>query len=115
MPKPDNTQSAANHTLRLEVFLFKYLANEKNLITAQDFERSCAGSLAGIKFPVEFQVKINRAYARCLRTFLADKKDVGFLNSLKRDYPQHYPETERYLKQFYAAMICRLLAASTVR
>ena len=93
---------------QLEVFLFKYLHN-KDLITHEDFKKTCGNSLSGIKFPVEFQVKLNHAYARTLWTFLTEKNDLSFLSLLKQDYPEHYDKTEHYLKQFYYNMICNLL------
>ncbi len=80
----DNKHVAPNNTLQLEVFLFKYLHFERKLITEEDFKRACDNSLNGCKFPVEFQVKLRRAYTRCLRTFLAEKKDLSFLAPLKR-------------------------------
>lgn len=95
---------------RLEVFLFKYLYRIK-LITEEDFRKSCGKSLNGCKFPVEFTVKLNRAYTRTLRAFLTEKNDLSFLSPLKTDHPEYYDETEHYLKQFYYGMICQLLHA----
>ena len=109
MQKSDNNKYIApNNTLQLEVFLFKYLFARK-LLTEKDFQRACGNSLNGCKFPVELQVKLKRAYARCLRTFLAENKDLSFLVPLQKEYPEHYKETEHYLKQFYYGIVCQLL------
>ena len=108
MQKPQEN-TANQNALRLEVFLFKYLHNKLKLITQENFRKACGNSLSGCKFPVEFQVKLRQAYATCLRTFLAEKKDLSFLASLKKDYPEHYEETTQYLKQFYYGVLARLL------
>ena len=94
---------------QLEVFLFKYLHFDKKLITQKDFKKACGNSLSGIKFPTEFNCKIKRAYIRCLHSFLAEKKDVRFLDQLRNDHPEYYGETKLYLKHFYYDIIWQLL------
>ena len=93
----------------LEIFLFKYLHFEQKLITQEDFEKACENTLCGIKFPTEFNCKMKRAYIRCLHCFLAEKKDVRFLEQLRLDHPEYYTPTERYLKHFYYGLIGQLL------
>lgn len=94
---------------QLEVFLFKYLHFNKKLITQEDFKKACGNSLRGIKFPTEFNCKIKWAYIRCLHSFLAEKKDVRFLDKLRNDYPEYYRATELYLKKFYYGIIRQLV------
>lgn len=110
MQKSDNNKYIApNNTLQLEVFLFKYLHFERKLITDADFDKARGHILDKCKFPTEAFVKVKRVCAKCLRIFLTEKKDLSFLAPLKKDYPEHYKETEHYLKQFYYGIICQLL------
>lgn len=110
MQKSDNNKYInKNNILQLEVFLFKYLHFEKKLITEEDFDKARGNISTQCKFPTEAFVKSKLVAAKCLRTFFAEKKDLSFLASLKKDYPEHCDETEAYLKQFYYAMICQML------
>lgn len=111
----NNKHPAPNNTLQLEVFLFKYLHFERKLITEEDFKKACGHSLNGCKSPAEFQVKLKRAYAQCLRTFLTEKKDLSFLVPLQNDHPKRYQEVEHYLKQFYYGIICQLFDAHYIQ
>ena len=40
---------------------------------------------------------------------MAEKKDLSFLAPLKKDYSEHYDESELYLKQFYGRLLAQLL------
>jgi hypothetical protein len=104
-------QLPSEHTddnAKLEVGLFKYLYDKK-LITQEDFKKACGNSLRGIKFPTEFNYKIKRAYIRCLHSFLAEKKDVGFLDDLQKEHPESYPQIQHYLKHFYYKVILQMI------
>ena len=105
----DNKNVAPNNTFQLEVFLFKYIHFERKLITDEDFDKARGNILNKCKFPTEAFVKSKRVVAKCLRTFLAEKKDLSFLAPLKKDYPEHYEATEHYLKQFYCDMLVQLI------
>ena len=105
MHKPDFTSA---QTAELEVFLFKYLY-KKNFITDEDFKKVCGNRLKGCKFPVEFQHKLNDVYRQCVRTFLAEQKDVRFLSDLQPVYPHRAKAASQYVKQCYYAVLRQLL------
>jgi len=88
--------------------LFNYLYN-KDIITHEDFERAIGNSLKNVKFFTEMNVKIKLASIRALHTFLAEKKDIRFLEQLRQDDPQLYAQAAPYIKEFYRALIAQQL------